>query len=128
MIAGTGFRLVPIDEAWPRHAARAVRSRAPMEVLEWAIRQCHRNEATCLECDDGMVILAAGPTPYGTRAKVLLAAGRPGALASREEDLVNVARDIGAIEVSFRTDRPRAWRRVLGAKWESDGERFWRAV
>jgi len=130
VIAGTGFRLVQLDEVWPRYATRAVRSRATMATLEWVIEQCHRGRAVCLECDEGMVIMTTGPMPHGTRAKVLLAvsSGKPGALQRRERDLVTVARDIGAAEVSFHTDRPRAWRRMLGPQWDTADERFWRPV
>lgn len=128
MIAGTGFRLSDINEAWPRYAARAQRSLAGDAHLTWVQEECQAGRAVCLECEDGMVVLALGPCAAGTRAKALLAVGEAGALRRREEELVAVAKDIGAAEVSFRTDRPRAWARVLGRMWGGDGERFWRAV
>lgn len=127
MIAGTGFRLSSIDEAWPRYERRARRSLAGDAHLAWVVQECRAGQALCLECDDGMVVLAVGPCEAGTRAKALLAVGEAGALRRREDELAAVAREIGAAEVSFRTDRP-AWRRMLSSRWKSDGERFWRAV
>jgi len=127
VIAGTGFRIVDIDEVWPRYAVRAERSLAGEAHLAWVLDECRSKRALCLECDDGIVVLAMGPSDSGTRAKALLAVGDAGALRRREAELVTVAQDIGAAEVSFRTDR-RAWRRLLGARWRTDGDRFWRAT
>lgn len=125
MIAGTGFRVADIDEVWPRWAARAARSLAGDAHLAWVIGECRSGDAVCLECDDGIVVLALGAG--GTRARALLAAGDAGALRRREEELAAVAREMGAAEVSFRTDR-KGWGRALGPRWQSDGDRFWRAT
>lgn len=125
MIAGTGFRLVDIEEVWPRWAARAERSRAGAEHLEWVRRQCARGIALCLECDDGMAVITLSADGAGMR--VLLAVGKPGAMKRREADLLEVARAIGATEVTFRTDRP-AWRRAAGPAWAADDDRFRRAA
>lgn len=126
MIAGTGFRIADIDEAWPRWRARAERSRAQPEHLEWVCQQCRADDALCLECDDGIVVVTLRPK---TNALVVLfAAGVPGAFKRREAELFTVAREIGASSVTFRTDR-RAWPRVLGEDWTADGDdRFRRAA
>lgn len=125
MIAGTGFRFADIDEVWPRWAARAERSLAGDAHLAWVAGECRSGEAVCLECDDGIVVLAVSAS--GARARALFAVGDAGALRRREDELAAVAREIGAAEVSFRTDR-KGWRRVLGPQWQFDGDRFWRAT
>lgn len=128
MIAGTGFRIVDIGEVWPRYAERAARSLAGDAHLRWVQDECKARRAVCLECDDGIVVLALAACPGGMRAKALLAVGEAGALRRREDELIEVTRDLGAAEVSFHTDRSPAWQRILGRRWRTDGDRFWRAA
>jgi hypothetical protein len=50
-------------------------------------------------------------------------------VARLEQGLLVVARDMGAVQVEFRSDRAQAWRRLLGPAWQHDGDdRFWRAL
>lgn len=124
MIAGTNFRLVDVDAVWPAHAERAARCGAPAGHLDWVVGECRAHRALCLECDDGIVIFTLGISERGTRMRVLLAVGQPGALRRRAHELAKVARAAGATEVSFRSDR-RAWQRM---GWASNGDRYWRAA
>lgn len=130
MIAGTGFRLVQIEDVWPRYAQRAARCGADSSVLAWVVADCQAGAAVCLECDDGIAVLTLRVRGAMVVAKVLLAVSRgtSGAVERREREVVAVARDMGAAEVSFRTDRERAWCRVLGPQWSNEGDRFWRST
>lgn len=131
MIAGTAFDLVAVQDAWPRFHSRARRSRTDAATLASIWQRCADGDALCLECPDGLVIVAASLNSSGTMvAEVLLAVsrGRHGAFQRHEADLVAIARDLGAQELAFRTDRP-AWRRVLGPHWaQRDDDTFWRST
>ncbi len=126
MIAGTGFRLVDIDDVWPRYADRARRSGAGEEHLRWVVARCQAQMAVCMECDDGVLVLTA----VWPQVRVLLSASRggTGVLHRREAEVLAVAKELGGAVLSFRTDRVRAWRRVLGAAWHHEGDRFWRSI
>lgn len=123
-----GFRAVDIDDVWPSYAVRIERSRSEAFHLGWIRDACHNGAAICMAHADGIVVLTVGGTEAFKRLKVLMAAGKAGSFKAHEEDLADAAREVGASELSFRTDRPRAWQRLLGPHWQSDGERFWRAV
>ena len=125
MIAGTTFRLANLEEVWPRYAARAERSRAGAQHLEWVRKQCRKKAALCLECDDGIVVF----TLRGKTVKALMAVGLAGSFRRRTAEFDAILRDLGADSVTFCTDRVRAWRRILGPGWAFDGEdRFLRAA
>lgn len=127
MIAGTGFRLVDVDDVWPRYAARAARCGADAEHLRWVVARCQAQMAVCLECDDGIVVLTA----VWPQVRLLLAVsqdGGTGVLQRREAEVLAVAKDLGGTVLSFRTDRVRAWSRVLGPAWQREDDRFWRSI
>lgn len=57
-----------------------------------------------------------------------VAAGTPGAFRRQEEEMLQVARELGATELAFTTKR-RGWARLLGPQWQWDGgEMFFRSV
>lgn len=56
-----------------------------------------------------------------------VAAGVPGAFRRQEEEMLQVARELGAVELAFTTKR-RGWARLLGPQWQWDGEVFFRSV
>lgn len=133
MIAGTGFEIVPIEEVWPLYQERAKRSRSGAEVLDWIVGECRGGLALCLRCTEGIVILSlamADGLVSGVRVLLVVSSGGQVDLGRHEGDLATVARALGAARLMFRTDRPAAWRRVLGSHWafDQDNEQFWRAV
>jgi hypothetical protein len=128
-IAGTHFHIADIDDVWPRIATRAQRCRCDPAFLRDLRCRCHASgDAVCLQGPEGVVIMSAAGTEDGhLRATVLLAVsctGQPGAFRREEEAMLAVARDLGASELCFQTDR-RGWARMLGPAWhEHDGAFF----
>lgn len=131
MICGTTFHFVDIDDLWPRIAARVARSRTDPKKLRDLRCRCHGGgDAICMEGPDGVLIVAAEPDALGNvTAMVLLAVskGLYGAFKRQESAMLAIARDLGATELSFRTDR-RGWGRLVGPQWHASGDRFTRAV
>ncbi len=131
MIAGTGFRIVDIADAWPRYARRAQKARTDAGTLQQVRARCRSGLALCLECDDGLSVVTLAGAPGDFELKVLLAVshGAPGAMERREDELLEVARAMGARAISFRTDRASAWVRRLGPEWlRLEQDKFWREV
>jgi hypothetical protein len=131
VIAGTGFRIVDVDGAWPRYARRAARARTNAATLQQVQARCRSGLALCLECEDGLAVVTLAGPPGGFELKVLLAVSRGGrgAFSRQEPSLVSVARDMGAASISFRTNRAPAWARKLGPQWSRVGDdKFWRTV
>ena len=130
MIAGTHLHLVDFREAWPPLRARCWRF-VPAESAAHAARMCDENRAVALGSIDGLTVLAL-ETDDGVkmRANVLLAAstGQPGAFRRQETAMVTVARDMGASEMVFWTNRVRAWASLLGPEWRRDGDKFARSI
>lgn len=125
MIAGTRFQIADIDDVWPRIATRAQRCRSDPAFLRDLRCRCHAGgDAVCLQAPEGVVIMSACATEDGhLQAHVLLAVScaKPGAFRREEEAMLAVARDLGASELCFQTDR-RGWARMLGPAWrEHDG-------
>lgn len=122
MIAGTPFILESIDAALARYRGRLARSRITTEQLCWLRWKCLDGEAVCLSCDDATVVIRLEPASDGTMAaNVLLAVSGGGsqALQAHEDDVVMLAKDMGADSIRFQTDRP-GWARLLGAQWTRD--------
>ena len=117
MIPGTTFDFADIDAAWPRVVLRATLARS--DALEDYQQRCRAGDALCLICDDGLVILSLQVHASGRMAAVVLLAvslGEPNAFKRHEEELVKIARDLDAEELTFQTDR-RGWLRLLGSHW-----------
>ena len=129
MIAGTTFELTEFGAVW-----RAVKDRAkawiPADSIARALLDDQGDAAACLMNDDGLVVVNLEPLPDGTmRAFVLIAVstGRPGAFKRQEPAMLTIARDLGAVELAFKSDRP-GWLRVLGPEWACDFDLFYRSV
>lgn len=130
MIAGTSFNLCDVSQHWSALAGRIARTNTPVKTLDLAYKAAHKEEAVSLLCDDGLVIITLEAHADGTiTAMVLLAAsfGDAGAFKRQEEPMMQVARDMGAQRLAFRTDR-RGWARLLGPEWRLDGEVFSRSL
>ena len=83
-----------------------------------------------LRNDDGLLVLTIKPGHNGLRAFVILAlsSGKHfGAFHRNEAGAVEIARDMGARTLAFRSDR-RGWSRVLGPHWWRDGDLHERRV
>lgn len=120
MISGTDFAIESplfVTEAC-RGLRRGVASAS--EVVE--IRaQCEADEALCLACEDGMVVVDLRPGPEGLEMFVWIAvAFRHGAFARQDAALQAIARDLGASTIAFQTRR-RGWARRLGPEWQRRG-------
>lgn len=79
--------------------------------------------------DDGIVVVTLRGGPIGMRAFVILAVsgGSAGAVQRNESALVEIARDMGAKTLAFRSDR-RGWARALSDKWRRTGDFYERTV
>lgn len=124
MIAGTPFMIEAIDAALQRYRERMSRARITTEQLCWLRWRCLDGEAICLSCDDATVVIRLEPRTDGTMAaNVLLAVsdGSEHALKRHEDNVVALARDMGADTIRFQTDRP-GWARILGMHWSEDAE------
>jgi len=93
---------------------------SPSEVRE--IRaQCAAEEAVCLACDDGMVVVDLRPGPDGLELFIWIAvAFRHGAFNRQAVALRTIARDLGAQTIAFQARR-RGWARRLGPEWRRRG-------
>lgn len=132
MVAGTEFVLVDVYAVWPAIAARARRSRSDPDVLRDIRLRCLDGSAVCLQSPEGVVVLGArGTEAGGLVADVLLAVSAEGSLQGtfkRHEDaMLAIARDLGASELAFKTDR-RGWTRLLGPQWSEHDGTFTRSV
>ena len=125
MIVGTEFMLEDIEAVWPAIEGRAARSRSSPEALLLARSRCASGHAICLANPDVVVVLTLKQGDGARiRAVVLLAVstGLFGAFERQISSVVEIARSLEADELAFETDRPRAWRRLLGPEWaERDG-------
>lgn len=92
----------------------------PAEIAEIKA-QCAADEALCLACEDGMVVVTLVPGATGLELFVLLAvAFRHGAFEKRSAVLNTIGRDLGASSLAFRARR-RGWARRLGPEWQRRG-------
>ena len=125
MIAGTNFNMVRFADAWPRF-----KEWAGEYITAEAIEEARRWPSTALINEDGLLVLTIKPGHNGLRAFVILAlsSGKHfGAFHRNEAGAVEIARDMGARTLAFRSDR-RGWSRVLGPHWWRDGDLHERRV
>ena len=127
MISGTFFTI----EA-PEFVGRACNGMragvATAGEIEEIQAQCESNEAMCLACEDGMLVITLEPSPEGIELFVLLAvAFQHGAFARQNSALDAIGRDLDAKTVAFRARR-RGWARRLGPEWQSRGNEFVRSI
>lgn len=111
MILGTGFALARFDDVWPAFAAAAGRWLDDEAVQH--VRSAGVAYAT-LVSEHAIVVVALRPQE-DNRLRAFIAIG-VGALAHAEEQIVALARDMGATSLAFRSKR-RGWRRALGRHW-----------
>jgi len=116
VISGTKFRFYPPDLVTEVCGALKKRLVSASEIAE--IRaQCDADEALCLACEDGMVVVELRPQGEDLELFVWLAvAFQQGAFGRQHAALLQIARDIGAQTIAFQTRR-RGWARRLGPEW-----------
>lgn len=119
-----GFELADVDQVWP--------TLGPLpDGAEKALEACHNGTGLCFTGPWGTFAIGLGPgeNPATLEAYVLLAiAAKNGAFDAAEPAVLEVARDLKATTVAFRSVR-RGWARRLGPAWMPRGAReFWRYV
>lgn len=124
MIAGTNFSLVDFGSVRPAVERLAGRWIAPN-----VIDSAGRASRATLANEDGVVVVELCGDPRGMQAFVLIAASYAGSGAFRRNEaaIVEIARDMGASTLAFRSDR-RGWRRALGPQWRRRGDLYERTV
>lgn len=125
MIAGTNFNMVRFADAWPRF-----KEWAGEYITEAAVDEARHWPNVSLVNEDGLLVLTLKPGHNGLRAFVILAlscSGVFGAVHRNEAGVVEIARDMGARTLAFRSAR-RGWSRVLGRHWWRDGDLYERRV
>lgn len=131
MIAGTPFELTyRPDRVVADYRHRVDRARTPEAFIRECITACYDGDALCFWCEDGFFMMKLGLGLSGkVRAKVLLAVSRGGSGAIQHyiRHVMAIARDMGAQELSFRSDRT-GWRRMLGPEWSEDDGTFYRSL
>ena len=116
MISGTDFTIRE-----PEFVTRAC-SRVPAEVatpfeIEEMQAQCEEDQAMCLACEDGMVVVDLRPGAIGLEMFIWIAvAFRHGAFGRQDAALRAIGRDLGAQSIAFQARR-RGWARRLGPEW-----------
>ena len=120
MISGTSFTIE--DSRMVEAACRALRPGVafPSEVREM-MAQCENEEAMCLACEDGMVVVDLRPGGDGLELFVWIAiAFRHGAFQRQDAALDLIGRDLGAQTIAF-VSRRKGWARRLGPEWRRRG-------
>lgn len=107
--------LADIDQEWPRIAALAERALAGDDFTPDNLRlECREGRALCFASSDGVVVVTLIPNRLrgDLELVVLLAAsvGPHGAVEAYLPEVEQVARDLGAARVVFRSRR-RGWLR-----------------
>lgn len=120
MISGTDFTI-----EGPEFVIRATQGlrpgvAQPSEVEE--IRaQCATEQALCLACEDGMVVVDLRPGTEGLELFVWLAiAFKHGFYERQDAALDAIGRDLEADTIAFQARR-RGWGRRLGPEWRRRG-------
>jgi len=117
----------------PEFVAQATRNLRPgvatTSELAEIEAQCENEQALCLACEDGMMVIDLRPGPDGLEVFVWLAiAFRHGAYERQDAALLAIARDLGAQTIAF-VARRRGWARRLGPEWTRRGtDEFMRRV
>lgn len=126
-VCGTPWHIVDAATIWPRIAHRIP---GPPSMAADIRHECDTGAALCMQCHDGMLVLALQPSGNGLnfRLFVLLCVGYvAGAFQRRDADLDSIAADLGATEIAMRPAR-RGWVRLLGPQWIRQGDVYSRRV
>ncbi len=114
--------LTSIDDVWPILTAYP-------DGADYALKVCHGGTGLCFTGPWGVFVieLRPGENPGTLEAFCVLAvAAKNGAFEAAEPAVLQVARDLNATTVAFRSVR-RGWARRLGPAWMPRGTReFWR--
>jgi hypothetical protein len=127
---GTEFMIEDVRAVWQTLEPNLARTRSDPGVFRRAMEKCLDGSAACIVNPDGVVIMTLEQSECRTiRAVVLLAmsTGVPGAFRRQEKTLVHIARELGAAEMAFKTDR-RGWGKLLGPEWAKRDDSFIRSV
>lgn len=128
MISGTAFT---IEEAGLAAAVlHGVKKRVitPHEAVE-LVAKCRDQQALCLACEDGMMIVDLRPHDEAIEMYVLaLVAFKHGFYERQHAAAQEIARDLGASQIAFQSRR-NGWGRRLGSEWSRRGsDEFVRSV
>lgn len=120
MISGTTFTIED-----PEMVTRACRGMRPGVASASEVReikaQCESEQAMCLACEDGMVVIDLRSNGQALEMFVWIAvAFKRGAFERQDAALRAIARDLGASTIAF-VARRRGWARRLGPEWRRRG-------
>lgn len=115
MIAGTQFTIQPLP-------ALRVRPNLTAGLAE-VQAECEADRATCLVCEDVVIVFDLRARDGALEMFVWLAVAlKHGAFERQAAAVCAVARDLGATTVAFESRR-RGWARRLGPEWHPRGTR-----
>lgn len=121
-------RLCSIDDYWSEveRGLAVVRRKAPSNWTPKSIRKaCHERRAFFFKVPEGFFILRPRANP--TRVHIDVAYGTGGNLIRRyEPHIERLARDIGAVALTFESTRP-GYRRAM-RHWVRDGNQYTRTL
>lgn len=120
MISGTQFTIE--EPEFVMHACRGLRPgvAAASEIAEIQAK-CRDEQALCLACDDGMVVVDLRPAGREIEMFVWIAVAFKRGFYERQDAAAQaIARDLGASQIAFQSRR-RGWGRRLGPEWHRRG-------
>lgn len=125
----TGLGVAGADACWPFVRARGTNAGLTPVELDQIMERCRAGHAVCLANRRGVVVVTPRVLGPIIRLVVLLAVsdGEPGAFHEHEDEMVEVARQFGAHELAFETER-RGWARLLGRHWACRNGLYIRSV
>ena len=102
----SAFTPSDITTHWPAIETHLWRTRSDPGAFERIRAKCADGSAMCLQSGDGVgvVTLERLNATINLVALIALSNGKPGAFARHEADLMQLARDLGAERLAFRTD------------------------
>jgi hypothetical protein len=128
MISGTDFTIEKPE--FVARACRGLRKRVttPSEIAEF-VAKCRDQQALCLACEDGMMVVDLRPHDEAIEMFVLaLVAFKHGFYERQHAAAQDIARDLGASQIAFQSRR-NGWGRRLGPEWSRRGsDEFVRSV
>lgn len=128
MISGTSFTIE--EPEFVAHACRGLKKRVttPSEIAD-LVAQCRDQQALCLACEDGMMVVDLRPHDEAIEMFVLaLVAFKRGFYERQHAAAQAIARDLGASQIAFQSRR-NGWGRRLGPEWSRRGaDEFVRSV
>ena len=130
MISGTAFTIEKPE--FVAHACRGLRKRVttPSEIGEF-VAKCRDQQALCLACPDGMMVVDLRPIADGYEVEMFvlaLVAFKHGFYERQHAAARDIARDLGASQIAFQSRR-NGWGRRLGPEWHRRGtDEFVRSV